>query len=71
MKDLISVLAPYLCECKDTVEAKRVEMSLIWGIEPQHQPVIIDMAYDAKRGQYTAYGLICAVHDWLKMHMYF
>lgn len=70
-QDLIHYLAPYLSECQDTTECKRVEMCLIWGIEPMHHIAIYDMVFDAKHGLYSAYGLICAVHDYLKARNYF
>ena len=70
-KDLIHYLAPFLCECQETVECKRVEMCLIWGIEPLHHLAIYDMVFDARRGLDSAYDLVCRVHDYLKARNYF
>lgn len=71
MEELIKALAPFLSECEETVEAKRVEMCLVWSIPNHEQSYIWNAIDDAKRGQYSAYGLICYLHDYLKARNYF
>lgn len=72
MENLIHELAPYLEACQDTTEAKRVEMCLIWGIEPRHHGAIYDYVECRKHGLYTSdHAIICRIHDYLKTRNYF
>lgn len=69
--DLIKALAPILEPHRGTPEVNQIEMSLIWGIEPEHAGGIWDMITHYEYKLYTELGLINAIYRYLKTRNYF